>query len=87
MPLTDAANQTYRAFTMYGPIRAARVICTVLVEAAAVLALVAIGRRSDLAVPVGHLGPSGLFELLTLVGYYAALALQLRVLRVPAPRP
>jgi 4-carboxymuconolactone decarboxylase len=30
-------------------------------------------------------GPAGLFELLTLVGYYATLALQLRVLRVPAP--
>ena len=28
---------------------------------------------------------AGLFELLTLVGYYAALALQLRVFRVPAP--
>jgi hypothetical protein len=25
------------------------------------------------------------FELLTLVGYYATLALQLRVFRVPAP--
>ena len=34
---------------------------------------------------VGHLGPAGLFELLTLVGYYATLALQLRVFRVPAP--
>jgi 4-carboxymuconolactone decarboxylase len=34
---------------------------------------------------VGHLGADGLFELLTLVGYYAALALQLRVFRVPAP--
>jgi len=31
------------------------------------------------------LGEAGLFELLTLVGYYAALALQLRVLRVAAP--
>lgn len=30
-------------------------------------------------------GPDGLFELLTLVGYYAALALQLRVFRVPPP--
>ena len=30
-------------------------------------------------------GPAGLFELLTLVGYYATLALQLRVFRVPAP--
>ena len=34
---------------------------------------------------VGHFGPAGLFELLTLVGYYATLALQLRVFRVPAP--
>jgi 4-carboxymuconolactone decarboxylase len=34
---------------------------------------------------VEHLGPAGLFELLTLVGYYATLALQLRVFRVPAP--
>ena len=34
---------------------------------------------------VGHLGAEGLFELLTLVGYYATLALQLRVFRVPAP--
>jgi 4-carboxymuconolactone decarboxylase len=31
------------------------------------------------------LGLAGLFELLTLVGYYAALALQLRVFRVPIP--
>jgi 4-carboxymuconolactone decarboxylase len=35
----------------------------------------------------GHLGADGLFELLTLVGYYATLALQLRVFRVPAPEP
>jgi 4-carboxymuconolactone decarboxylase len=34
---------------------------------------------------VDHLGAPGLFELLTLVGYYATLALQLRVFRVPAP--
>lgn len=34
---------------------------------------------------VAALGLPGLFELLTLVGYYAALALQLRVLRVPSP--
>jgi 4-carboxymuconolactone decarboxylase len=31
------------------------------------------------------LGEAGLFELTTLVGYYAALALQLRVFRVPVP--
>jgi 4-carboxymuconolactone decarboxylase len=34
---------------------------------------------------VGQVGTAGLFELLTLVGYYATLALQLRVFRVPAP--
>jgi 4-carboxymuconolactone decarboxylase len=34
---------------------------------------------------VAVLGQAGLFELLTLVGYYAALALQLRVYRVAAP--
>ena len=34
---------------------------------------------------IAVLGEPGLFELLTLVGYYAALALQLRVLRVAAP--
>ena len=35
---------------------------------------------------VDCIGPAGLFELLTLVGYYATLALQLRVFRVPAPQ-
>jgi 4-carboxymuconolactone decarboxylase len=34
---------------------------------------------------VKTVGTAGLFELLTLVGYYATLALQLRVFRVPAP--
>jgi alkylhydroperoxidase family enzyme len=34
---------------------------------------------------VENLGTEGLFELLTLVGYYSTLALQLRVFRVPAP--
>ena len=34
---------------------------------------------------VDHVGPAGLFELLTLVGYYATLAHQLRVFRVPPP--
>ena len=34
---------------------------------------------------VAALSPGGLFELLTLVGYYATLALQLRVFRVQAP--
>jgi len=36
---------------------------------------------------VAVLGQPALFELLTLVGYYAALALQLRVFRVSAPAP
>ena len=34
---------------------------------------------------VGQVGAAGLFELLTLVGYYATLALQLRVFRVAPP--
>jgi 4-carboxymuconolactone decarboxylase len=34
---------------------------------------------------VGQVGAAGVFELLTLVGYYATLALQLRVFRVPPP--
>ena len=34
---------------------------------------------------VTAVGPEGLFELLTLVGYYAMLALQLRVFRVGPP--
>lgn len=33
---------------------------------------------------VDVLGEAGLFEVMTLVGYYAALAMQLRVFRVPA---
>lgn len=39
----------------------------------------------EYAEAVEQMGEGGLFELLTLVGYYAALALQLRVFRVPAP--
>jgi 4-carboxymuconolactone decarboxylase len=47
-------------------------------------------KRGDLddaeyRVAVDHVGTEGLFELLTLVGYYATLALQLRVFRVTAP--
>jgi 4-carboxymuconolactone decarboxylase len=50
----------------------------------------ALAGRADLddaeyAGAVEALGESGVFELLTLVGYYSALALQLRVLRVPLP--
>jgi 4-carboxymuconolactone decarboxylase len=40
---------------------------------------------TEYAQAVDALGESGLFELLTLVGYYRALALQLRVFRVGAP--
>lgn len=51
--------------------------------------LVGAGDLSDgeYAEAVGGLGDAGLFELLTLVGYYATLALQLRVFRVGAPGP
>jgi 4-carboxymuconolactone decarboxylase len=50
-------------------------------------ALVARGDLDDpeYAAAVEVAGTAGLFELLTLVGYYATLALQLRVFRVPAP--
>ena len=34
---------------------------------------------------IAQLGESGLFELTTLVGYYALLAVQLRIFRVPTP--
>ena len=51
----------------------------------------ALATRDDLADDeyaraVAVLGPSQVFELLTLVGYYAALALQLRVFRVASPQ-
>jgi 4-carboxymuconolactone decarboxylase len=39
------------------------------------------------AAAIDQLGEAGLFEVLTLVGYYAALALQLRVFRVELPLP
>ncbi len=42
---------------------------------------------ADYLEAVEQVGVAGLFELLTLVGYYATLALQLRVFRVPAPEP
>jgi 4-carboxymuconolactone decarboxylase len=50
----------------------------------------ALARAGDLsddeyAAAIAAVGPDGLFELLTLVGYYATLALQLRVFRVFAP--
>ncbi len=57
------------------------------VVARTVAALVARGDLDDAEYreAAGQVGTAGLFELLTLVGYYATLALQLRVLRVPAP--
>jgi 4-carboxymuconolactone decarboxylase len=59
------------------------------VVARTVASLVARGDLSDAEYreAVDHIGTPGLFELLTLVGYYATLALQLRVFRVPAPAP
>jgi len=59
-------------------------------EAVAARTAAALAARGDLddaeyREAVGQFGPAGLFELLTLVGYYATLALQLRVFRVPAP--
>jgi len=57
------------------------------VVARTVAALVARGDLDDAEYreAVAQVGPAGLFELLTLVGYYTTLALQLRVFRVPAP--
>jgi 4-carboxymuconolactone decarboxylase len=60
------------------------------VERAAVRACRALVRRGDLddaeyAAAVAALGESGVFELTTLAGYYATLALQLRVFRVGLP--
>ncbi|MFN8193878.1 MAG: hypothetical protein U0R80_06280 [Nocardioidaceae bacterium] len=39
----------------------------------------------DYAAALAALGEPALFELLSLVGYYATLALQLRVFRIPVP--
>lgn len=57
--------------------------------ASTVAALVARGDLDDAEYRqvIEHVGPGGLFELLTLVGYYVTLALQLRVFRVPSPDP
>jgi len=59
-------------------------------ERAAVRAVRALVQGGDLddeayARAVAQLGEAGVFELTTLVGYYATLALQLRVFRVSAP--
>jgi 4-carboxymuconolactone decarboxylase len=57
------------------------------VVARTVAALVGRGDLNDAEYreAAGQIGAAGMFELLTLVGYYATLALQLRVFRVPAP--
>jgi 4-carboxymuconolactone decarboxylase len=57
------------------------------VVARTVAALVARGDLDDdeYREAVEAVGTAGVFELLTLAGYYATLALQLRVFRVPAP--
>ena len=57
------------------------------VVARTVAALVARGDLDDTEYreAAGQVGAAGMFELLTLVGYYATLALQLRVFRVPPP--
>lgn len=59
-------------------------------ERAAIRATQALARSGDLddeqyADAVAQLGEAALFELTTLVGYYATLALQLRVFRMAAP--
>ncbi len=60
-------------------------------ERAAVRAVWALVRSGDLddgqySDALAHLGPAAVFELTTLVGYYATLALQLRVFRVGTSR-
>jgi len=59
-------------------------------EQAAYATVRALVSRSDLddqeyAVAAAELGEQALVELSALVGYYATLALQLRIFRVPAP--
>jgi 4-carboxymuconolactone decarboxylase len=59
-------------------------------EAVVARAAAALAARGDLddaeyREAAAELGADGLFELLTLVGYYTTLALQLRVFRVPSP--
>ena len=57
------------------------------VVAGIVAALLARGDLDDAEYrqAVGQVGEAGLFELLTLVGYYTTLALQMRVFRVSVP--
>jgi 4-carboxymuconolactone decarboxylase len=77
-PPADATNAPSASATLSG------------LEAVVARTTTALLTRGDLTdaeyrTATDHLGADGLFELLTLVGYYATLALQLRVFRVPAP--
>jgi 4-carboxymuconolactone decarboxylase len=85
--LTAARDGRYTELTAARDGRPAALAVREAVVARTVAALAARGDLSDAEYreAVDHLGTPGLFELLTLVGYYATLALQLRVFRVPAP--
>jgi 4-carboxymuconolactone decarboxylase len=77
-------------FTELTPARDGRPAALAVREAVVARTAAALAARGDLGdaeyrEAVDHIGTPGLFELLTLVGYYATLALQLRVFRVPAP--
>jgi 4-carboxymuconolactone decarboxylase len=90
--LTDADLAAIRDGRYTDPDAARDGRYTVLTGHEAVVArtVAALAARGDLddaeyRQAVEAVGTAGLFELLTLVGYYATLALQLRVFRVPAP--
>ena len=85
--LTAARDGRYTELAAARDGRPAALAVREAVVARTIAALVARGDLSDAEYreAVDHLGTPGLFELLTLVGYYATLALQLRVFRVPAP--
>src|SRR5829696_3540586 len=55
--LTNGVKRAYRIFPMIALQRSARVVGALLLEAAMVVVLMAIGRRPGFVVPVGHLGP------------------------------
>ena len=85
--LTAVRDGRYTELTAARDGRPAALAVREAVVARTVAALVARGDLGDAEYreAVDHIGTPGLFELLTLVGYYATLALQLRVFRVPAP--